>query len=475
MSLRQRLIVASSLAVGLAVLLACVIAYVVVRGELRGQVDDQLDGQANAIEQTGGARFGQPRPPRAGLPQLRPQEGGLAYLQLLNSDGSVAPNPRFPDAIPLPVSDLDELIALRQSGRALATVDQAGAKLRVLTIGLRGLGAVQLARPLDSIDRVLSRIRWFLAMVCLGGVGVSVVLGRAVTRRVTAPLREVAQAAEHIAETDDLSGRIEVQGSDDVGLLAGRFNLMLDRLQASREELSASVQTQRQIVADASHELRTPITSLRTNIEVLLDGDELDPVSRVQLLADVRAQSEELGDLVADVIELARGDTTPRGHEDVRLDSVAAEAVDRARRNHPGTTFVLSTEVSVVEGDPVRLSRAIGNLLENAAKHGGPDSTVDVRVGLQGVIVRDRGPGLPEADLPHLFDRFYRGETARGRPGTGLGLAIVRQVAESHGGTVRAENASDGGGGARFVVELPARPVGELMVQAEVESESERG
>ncbi|WP_372792002.1 sensor histidine kinase [Paraconexibacter sp.] len=469
MSLRQRLIVASAGAVGLAVLLACVVAYVVVRGELLGQIDDQLDGQADVIEQVGGPRPQGGRPLRLGLPQLRPQEGGLAYLQLVSPDGTVEPNLRFPDAIPLPVSGIDQMIALRQRGRSLRTIEQSAAKLRILTFGVPGVGAVQLARPLNSIDRVLNRIRWFLALVCAGGVGVSLLLGRSVTRRVTAPLHDVAQAAEHIAETDDLSRRIEVRTADDIGRLAGRFNLMLDRLQASRAELSESVQAQRQLVADASHELRTPITSLRTNIEVLLDGGDLDAQSREQLLTDVRTQTEELGDLVADVIELARGDTAPRGHEDVRLDDVVAQAVERARRNHPGTTFALDREVSVVEGDPVRLSRAIGNLLENAAKHGGPGSTVDVEVDLSGVTVRDRGPGLPEGDLPHLFDRFYRGETARGLPGTGLGLAIVRQVAEAHGGTVRAENVGDaagggdagGGRGARFVLELPGRPTDE--------------
>jgi two-component system sensor histidine kinase MprB len=131
--------------------------------------------------------------------------------------------------------------------------------------------------------------------------------------------------------------------------------------------------------------------------------------------------------------------------EEVRLDLLAADAVERTRRNRPNVTFNTDLEESVVEGVPSTIERAIGNLLDNAAKWSPPGAEVDVAVRNGTVTVRDRGPGIDEADLPYVFDRFYRARSARGLPGSGLGLAIVRQVAEAHGGTVVAERV-DGGG-----------------------------
>jgi two-component system sensor histidine kinase MprB len=156
--------------------------------------------------------------------------------------------------------------------------------------------------------------------------------------------------------------------------------------------------------------------------------------------------------LVADLIELARGDEPRREREDVRLDHLVEEAVARARRHAPSVRFEVDLQPAVVEGTRERLARAVNNLLDNAARHGG--GLVEVSAGAGGVRVRDHGAGVAPEDLPHLFDRFYRGASARGRPGSGLGLAIVRQVAEQHGGSVHVANAA--GGGAEFVLELPA-------------------
>jgi two-component system, OmpR family, sensor histidine kinase MprB len=238
--------------------------------------------------------------------------------------------------------------------------------------------------------------------------------------------------------------------------MAQRFNAMLDALEGSRRALDQSVHSQRQLVADASHELRTPVTSLRTNIEVLLSEEgELAGDDRRRLLEDVRAETEELTALITDVIELARGDELPASVDDVQFDHVVAEAVARARRRRPGTRFDAQLEPTLVEGLSERLGRAVDNLLDNAAKHA-PEGTV-VEVVLRGgeLTVRDHGPGIPADERPHVFDRFYRGASARGRPGSGLGLAIVRQVAETHGGAIAVEEAP--GGGALF--RLTLRPV----------------
>jgi two-component system sensor histidine kinase MprB len=220
------------------------------------------------------------------------------------------------------------------------------------------------------------------------------------------------------------------------------------------DTLERSIAAQRQLVADASHELRTPITSLRTNIEVLADAEALPREERARLLSDVEEQITELGMLVADLIELARGDQPRRDTEDVRLDELVGEAVARARRHAPSVRFEVSLEPAVVEGSRDRLARAVNNLLDNAAKHSPPGGVIEVEASAGGVRVRDHGAGVAEEDIPHLFDRFYRGVSARGHPGSGLGLAIVRQVAEQHHGSVRAANAP--GGGAEFTLSLPA-------------------
>jgi len=214
-----------------------------------------------------------------------------------------------------------------------------------------------------------------------------------------------------------------------------------------------SVRAQRQLVADASHELRTPVTSLRTNVEVLLEGGALSDEDRERLLSDMVEQSEELSALVGDLIELARGDQPIESADDVRLDGIVEEGVDRARRNAPDVQFETELEPVVVDGVAERLLRAVNNLLDNAARHTHAGTTVEVRVDATGVRVRDHGDGIDPADLPHVFDRFYRGVNSRGRQGSGLGLAIVRQVADQHGGSVTASNASDGG--AVFEIRLP--------------------
>jgi two-component system sensor histidine kinase MprB len=246
--------------------------------------------------------------------------------------------------------------------------------------------------------------------------------------------------------------------------MALRFNTMLDTLEGSRRALDDSVHAQRQLVADASHELRTPVTALRTNVEVLLAGGELPADDRRQLLEDVCAETEELGALITDVIELARGDLPLAGVEDVQLDALVAEAVQRARRRRPQIVFADELAPTVVEGVPDRLGRAVDNLLDNAAKYSPAGGVVEATLRDGELIVRDHGPGIPAEDRPHVFDRFYRGATARGRPGSGLGLAIVRQVVETHGGTIAVEEAP--GGGALFRLRLDAVSAAEEPVAA---------
>jgi two-component system, OmpR family, sensor histidine kinase MprB len=459
LSLRRRISYVAAATTAVAIVLAALVCYWVVRSQLRGQVDDALRAQATAVERVGARALDQQ------LPGIPPNMGGPAqYFQIVTAD-----NRREGD-FNLPIDSQVRDVAAGHQVTYLKDVQVGDNHLRELimpvevTVGLQSeSGAVQLARPLNGIDHVLTRLRLILFLLCAGGVALAAALGKLAARQVLAPLAEVAHTAEHISETEDLTSRIHVHADDEVGQLATRFNAMIERLQGSREELDDSVRAQRQLVADASHELRTPITSLRTNIEVLLAGGELSEEDRRRLLADVVEQSEELSALIGDLIELARGDLPHDMVEDVRLDRILEESISRARRDHPDVTFEASLQPVAVEGVPERLGRAVNNLLDNAARHSPSDGVVEVTVNADGLRVRDHGTGVDEADLPYVFDRFYRGKNSRGRQGSGLGLAIVRQVAVQLGGSVDVSNAPDGG--AIFSLHLPTTGADESQPQ----------
>jgi two-component system sensor histidine kinase MprB len=435
-SFRTRLALAAAAAVALAVVLSSVVGYVVVRSQLRAEVDTSLHARAEEIshlppDMVGRALLG----PGPGL------GGAEGYPQVVQANGRTI-RPRDAD-IPLPVTDRVLDVARGDRGTFLSDAEVQGTHLRVITFPYAPGYAVQVARPLTEADHTLDRLRTFLILIAIAGIGLAAALGLIVARAALAPVRRLTEATENVTETGDLSERIQVDGSDELSRLASRFNTMLAALEASAK-------AQRQLVADASHELRTPLTSLRTNIEVLAGKRRLPEQDREPLLSDVVEQLDEMTTLIAELIELAHGDGQPREPEEVRLDVLTADAVERTRRNRPGVTFKTELTESVVDGVPATLERAIGNLLDNAAKWSPPGGVVEVGVRDGEVTVRDHGPGIDEDDLPHVFDRFYRSAAARGMPGSGLGLAIVRQVAEAHGGAVTAERPDDGGTLMRF-------------------------
>jgi two-component system sensor histidine kinase MprB len=456
-TLWRRLTLLSALAVGATVVLACAGAYLATRATLRGQIDDSLRAQAHEIQVRAGVRPPDEPPPLPGDP--RPSAGlASGFIQLVRPDGTAAV--LRGDNVHIPVTRSDVVAATGDSTTSsLSDRTGDGVHLRVITVPLPGTGALVSARSLNGVDGVLSRLRLVLVLLCVGGTALAAAVSRLFARRVMAPVADLTAAADHIEATGDLDRRIDGASEDELGRLARRFNAMLDRLGASQTALSASLDTQRRLIADASHELRTPVTSLRTNAEVLRDAPDLTDAERAALLADVVAQAEELGELVTDIIELARDGDADAPVEEVRLDGIVLEAVDRARLHAPGVVFQARVAPCVVVGAPDRLGRAVNNLLDNAAKHSPPGGVVEVTVVGGEVAVRDHGPGVAPADVPHVFDRFYRGAGARDRPGSGLGLAIVRQVADAHGGTIAVEEAP--GGGALFRLSLPWRRVDE--------------
>jgi two-component system sensor histidine kinase MprB len=465
MALKRRVGLAAAAAVGVAVILVACACYFVVRSQLRGNIDNSLRAEAAQVLHSHNLNA------VSDLPYVSPNSGGPApYAQVVSGNKIVTSTGR----LTLPVTAGTIAAEDGHTGMFLTDVTVDGSDLREIIIpvtvnqGFQTVpAALQLARPLGGIDSILSNLRLVLLGLCVLGIALAAFLGRFAARRVLKPLSEVADTAQTIGETDDLSLRLHIHADDEVGQLARNFNAMLARLESSRAALDESVRAQRQLVADASHELRTPVTSLRTNIEVLLAGGELGEEDRRRLLADVVEQSEELTALVGDLIELARGDEPYSDADDVRLDGVVGECVTRARRNAPSVRFEAHLEPVTVEGVPGRLERAVNNLLDNAARHSPPGGIVEVTVDRLGVRVRDHGTGVESEDLPYVFDRFFRGASSRGSQGSGLGLAIVRQVAEQHGGTASAANAPDGG--AVFTIELPTTAPLELEPEHETE------
>jgi two-component system sensor histidine kinase MprB len=478
MALRRRLTVAVALAVAVAIVLASVAAYLVVRGELRSQVDDRLrelaagtsvgprlapvpnvpDGRdfvRRRLLPVAPRRGVEPALPRAhgGPPRghgvllsvpAPPPGGGTGYTQVVTSRGRVL-RPTGPK-LALPVGARALAVASGQANEFFSDATVAGTHMRVFTTRIAPNEALQAARPLTDIESSLRNVALILGAICVGGVVFAVGLGLVVTRAALHPVARLTTVAEDVARTRDLSRRIEVPGDDEVSRLASTFNTMLAALEQS-------LASQRGLVADASHEMRTPLTSLRTNVEVLASDGALDPADRERLLDDVVFQLDELAGMVTDIVELARDGEAQGAMAPVRLDLLVAEAIERFRGTG-SPRFELDLEPCVVEGAAPTLERAVSNLLDNAVKWSPPRAAVEVTLRDGELAVRDHGPGIAAADVSRVFDRFYRAPSARQRPGSGLGLAIVKQVAQSHGGSVSAANAA--GGGALLRLTLPA-------------------
>ena len=453
MSLRTRIAAAAGLAVAVVVLVAAAAIYFGVRAELRGEVDRSLRERAGAIAQLAGDRggpeggaggpgtpgSGRPGERGRGFPSPRPEPfgGPEGIAQLVLPSGRVVRPPGADEAVP--VGSRAREIARTGSGEYLTDSTVKGTHLRVLTRGAGDRGAVQLARPLDEVDRQLDRVVLVLLLVGAAGVALGAALGALVARTALSPVASFTRRTEELAAEGDTSQRIHTERTDELGRLARTFNSTLDALERS-------VEAQRHLVADASHELRTPIASLRANIQTLEHADRLPEAERASLREDILLELDELTSLVADIVELARGAKAGELVDDVRVDEIVEQVVARARARAPdGVTVDLATEPTVVRGEPERIQRAISNLVDNALKWSPQGGRVEIELADGDLSVRDHGPGFSESDLPHVFERFYRADSARALPGSGLGLAIVRQAAEAHGGEAQAANAAGGG------------------------------
>jgi two-component system, OmpR family, sensor histidine kinase MprB len=436
-TLASRITLLATLAVGLTVAAVSIAVYFTVRVQLVNSLDDSLLRRAESIASPQTV---------AGLAQLpdRVLVATDVKYAIVYSSGSA----KGARAL---VSDTELAVARGQSAQALRTVDVSGVNYRVLTVPAANGVALLLAQSMEPTQRTLDRLGLVFWVVGVSGVLIAGVAGWAVATNSLRPVRRLTDAAEHVALTEELRP-IEITGDDELARLTIAFNSMLVALDASQRR-------QRQLIADAGHELRTPLTSLRTNIELLAQADkrgDLSEEARSELLTDIRAQIEEMSTLVGDLVELARDELLVRGPEPADLAELLDSAIERVRRRAPGITFEVDAESWLVLGDPHLLERAITNLLDNAAKWSPPLGTVAVRLEDGALTVTDEGPGISDADLPHIFERFYRSTESRTLPGSGLGLAIVQQTAQRHGGTVAAGNA--GSGGAIFRLWIPGQP-----------------
>ncbi len=478
MTLRARIAAVASVSVALAVLAAAVGLYVAVRSELRGEIDRSLHARAHAFEGAGGPGALLGAPPGGGFPgagderqggfpgagderqggspgagderqggfpgSVEPAPFGAAsgYVQFIFPNGrAFVPGGQGASRRQIPVTAGDRAIAGSGSGSAISSRNVDGVELRVLSTGTGAGGAVLVAQPLTEVEHELSHLLAILVLIGVGGVVLAGLLGALVARTALAPIARFTHTTETLSGSLDLSRRLHVEGRDELARLADSFNATLDALERS-------VQAQRHLIADASHELRTPISSLRANIQILGEAQRLSREEQESLRADIVAELDELTALVGDLVELARG-ASPEGEvDDVRLDELVQAAVASARRRGAGggdARFELELEPTIVRGQAERVGRAVSNLVDNARKWSPEGAAVEVAVRDGVLSVRDHGPGFQEGDLPFVFDRFYRAQAGRGLPGSGLGLAIVRQAAESCGGFAEAQNAPGGG------------------------------
>ena len=280
------------------------------------------------------------------------------------------------------------------------------------------------------------------------GIPAALVVGGLLARSGLRPLRLLTDAIQHAVEAKDFQPVNVHHAKGEIATLASWFNQLL-RLVASMRE------RQIRLVLDAGHELRNPLTSVRTNVDLLavdLRHDRLSADQRIEIIGDVQQQLGELSGLVSDLTHLARDEDEVRP-QPVDVCEVVDAAVDRVRRRGPDQVFDVDLHPLFMMGHAESLGRAVMNLLDNAVKWSPCGGTIRVRLEGNRLRVSDEGPGIPDADLPYVFDRFFRGQTGRGTPGTGLGLSIVAKAVEDHGGSVTVGRAASGG--AEFTLQLP--------------------
>jgi two-component system sensor histidine kinase MprB len=434
-SLRLRVALFTAIAVALVELAIVASVYAFVSFRLYSQVEQDLRDIASVIVPVVTTTGDLPIRPAQDL------ERPPFIPRLVDANGQIV---SARASLDLPVSDRVRAVASGAAGSSLETVAFRNTHFYILTVPAGDGRALQIVHSLADVEEVLRQLLVAAIAFAAAGVVAAPLAGAAVATGALVPLRRSSEVAERVRRTGDLTQRVNARGRDELASFARSFDAMLDELESMVAEVERARRMQRQLVADASHELRAPLAALRANVEVLSLGTDA-VADRSALIADTLAGIADLTTLVGQLIDLAREDQRVQERAPVRLDRVVADEADRIGRSYPAVDLVTSLEPTSVLGDVEALTHAVANLLDNAAKWTPAGGTVQVELRDGTLEVRDQGPGIDAADLPRIFERFYRGSRSGGVPGSGLGLAIVAQVMSSHGGTVSARS-GDGGG-----------------------------
>jgi len=445
------ILAAVALAVGA---FAAIASYLRTESQLRSGIDDTLTSAAAAVNASGpdqagrfgrGGRDGDGPGNDSGCPVAGAFETASA-AQLVSPTGAVTPC--ITGGPTLPVEGDDRSSA--PGAVDLRTVDIDGQSYRLLSTPWHGGGTLQIARSLSESDGVLSRLRFQLAAVVGIATAAAAGLGWAVATRLVRPIVRLRDATHRIATTHDLSTPIDVEGPGEVGSLASSFSTMV-------AEVGRSQEAQRRLVSDASHEMRTPLTSLRSNVELLRQIELLPEVERREVIGDVLDDVDELSSLLGELVELASDLAAAEPEEPVRVGDLARTVAARTQRRTDRAVTVVDSSAVEVRARPRQLERAISNLVDNAVKYSERATPIDIVVDATTVTVADRGRGIRSDDIARIFDRFYRAVDVRTESGSGLGLSIVDEIVRSHGGSVFARNRD--GGGAEVGFTLPPERV----------------
>jgi two-component system OmpR family sensor kinase len=333
------------------------------------------------------------------------------------------------------------------------------AMLRPIVVSGHTVGLAQLSIPTDGVDQTLRQDRWLVLVGSVAVLLLALLLTPLIVARALRPLNQVARTAGALAAGDYKQRVPGTHGDDEIGKVALAFNEMAGGIEQAFEMRRQSEERMRQFVADASHELRTPLTALAGYIDVLGRRDAVDPETLQSSLAAMQRESGRMTRLVTDLLTLTRIESG-RGPtlRPLPLDAWLAAALDELSLKDQGVTETRRLEPGlIVNIDPDALKQVVNNLAQNAMKYapGAEQHWSCFAEGPRAAFrVEDMGPGISAQDLPHIFERFYRGEKARDRAagGSGLGLAIAKSIVEAHGGTIEAK--SPPGGGATFTVWL---------------------
>ena len=448
MTLRHRVSVAAAVGVLIVVAAVSSVLYFVYAASVHSRADVTLVDaaqQASSITQ----RIKQSASGGRSIPDFSvPVTVGSVELQLFLGPAVGQPT-QFG-----PLDSRDVAVAEGAQPPYFADQHHGGHQFRVYTAAVPGGALVRTSRAADADNGALRNAALLLAGLTVVAAGVTYGAARLTAGRILRPIADLTAAADRVSRTRDLTarrrstGRNDSRTNDEVGRLSSAFDAML-------AALHESVTAQRQLVADASHELRTPLTSLTTNLDLLEDGAGLADPQAPALVRAAREQAGELGQLITDLLDLARYHESAPHRETVRLDLLTDQAVHRLRQRAPHVVIDADLRPCLVHVDPAAVDHAVSNLVDNAVKWSPPGTAVHVVVENGQVSVTDHGPGIAHEDLPHIFERFYRAPDARGMPGAGLGLAIVGRVAQANQGTVEVRT---GPGGSTFTLAFPPLP-----------------